>query len=133
MLVHTKVFALSFALLGALTFSTPFVSAAEDQPKEPPKADNSAVNKRDRDPNEATADQSKQNKADVELAAKIRQSVVKDETLSTNAHNVKIIAIDGVVTLKGPVKNDAEKAAVEKYAVSVVGEKNVKSQIEIAP
>lgn len=125
---------LALAMFSAVLFSTSMVVVAEDdRPVVPVKPDNSEVNKRDRDPNEVTAGNAGQNKGDVEIAAKIRQSVMKDENLSTNAHNVKIISQNGLVTLKGPVKNDAEKSAVEKYAVDVVGAPNVKSQIEIAP
>lgn len=104
-------------------------AAEDDKPKAP---DNTATNKRDRDAGELTADQQKQNKSDLETTAKIRRAVVKDETLSTNAHNVKIITVNGMVTLKGPVKSDAEKATVEKMAQDVAGEKNVTNQIDIA-
>jgi hyperosmotically inducible protein len=110
----------------------PNVTRAADDDK-PKPADNTAVNVRDRDKGEKTADQQKQNKADVEMTANIRKAVVKDTTLSTNAHNVKIITTNGMVTLKGPVKSDAEKATVEKLAKDVAGEKNVTNQIEIAP
>jgi hyperosmotically inducible protein len=122
-------FVLAFALAACLL---PNVSKAADDDK-PKPADNTAVNVRDRDKSEKTADQQKQNKGDVEITANIRKAVVKDTTLSTNAHNVKIITTDGMVTLKGPVKSDAEKATVEKFAKEVAGEKNVTNEIEIAP
>jgi hyperosmotically inducible protein len=111
-------------------FSGQALAADDDKPVNP---DNTKINKRDRNPDEVTADQQKQNKEDIEITAKIRKAIVDDTTLSTNAHNVKIISMNGMVTLKGPVKSDAEKAAVEKAAVAVAGEKNVKNQIEIAP
>ena len=120
---------LAFAL--AVCLLPNFCSAADDDKPKP--ADNTAVNVRDRDKTEKTADQQNQNKADVELTANIRKAVVKDTTLSTNAHNVKIISVDGMVTLKGPVKSDAEKATVAKLAKDVAGDKNVTNQIEIAP
>jgi hypothetical protein len=97
------------------------------------KPDNTKVNQRDRDKAEPTADQQKENKSDRETARQIRQSIVKDKSLSTDAHNVKIIAQGGTVTLKGPVRTDEEKAAVEKKAAEVAGASNVKSQIEVAP
>ena len=121
---NAKQLALSIGFGAAMCFA----SHAEDV-----KPDNTKVNERDKNGAEVTADQSKQNKGDVELAANIRKQVVKDDTLSTNAHNIKIIAIDGIVTLKGPVKNDGEKMAIEKIAASVAGDKNVKNQIDIAP
>jgi osmotically-inducible protein OsmY len=79
------------------------------------------VNKRDRDPGEPTADQQKMNAADRNLTAKIRSSLIADKSLSTYAHNVKIIAQDGTVTLKGPVRSEEEVKTVLAKAVEVVG------------
>ena len=69
------------------------------------EADNTKTNQRDRAAGAVTADQQKMNAADRELTRKIRRSVVDDKTLSTYAHNVKIMARDGTVTLRGPVRN----------------------------
>jgi osmotically-inducible protein OsmY len=96
-------------------------------------ADNTGVNERDRADGAKTADQADMAGSDVDVMAKIRSRVVDDDTLSTNAHNVKIIAEDGVVTLKGPVASAAEKARIEDLAVAVVGRKNVRNLIDIAP
>jgi hyperosmotically inducible protein len=83
--------------------------------------DNTTVNKRDRDPGQATADQQKENRSDRDLTKQIRQSIMADKSLSTYAHNVKIISQNGAVTLKGPVKSDDEKTAVIAKAVAVAG------------
>ena len=101
--------------------------------EEPPAADNTGVNKRDRKEGEPTADQSKNNKTDLDLTAQIRRAVVADKGLSTNAHNVKIIALDGVVTLKGPVNSTAERTSIEQKAVEVAGRSKVKNELEIKP
>ena len=85
------------------------------------KPDNTKVNKRDRNSDEVTADQQKSNASDTDLTKKIRQSVIADKSLSTYAHNVKIISKDGAVTLKGPVKSDDEKKAIVAKAVAVTG------------
>jgi hyperosmotically inducible periplasmic protein len=85
------------------------------------KPDNTKVNKRDRNSGEVTADQQKANATDRDLTKKIRQSVIADKSLSSYAHNVKIISQDGAVTLKGPVKSDDEKKAIVAKAVAVVG------------
>ena len=85
------------------------------------KADNTKVNKRDRNSGEVTADQQKANAADRDLTKKIRQSVIADKSLSTYAHNIKIISQNGAVTLKGPVKSDDEKKAIVAKAVAVTG------------
>jgi len=83
--------------------------------------DNTKVNKSDRHPCAVTADQQKGNAMDRELTKKIRQLVMADKSLSTYAHNIKIISQNGAVTLKGPVKSDDEKRAVVAKAVAVAG------------
>jgi hyperosmotically inducible protein len=95
--------------------------------------DNTGVNKRDRNANEATADKQKENKEDRELARQIRKSLMRDKSFSTYAHNIKIIAQDGMVTLKGPVKSEEEKQSIEAKAAEVAGGADkVISQIEVA-
>ena len=94
-------------------------------------ADNTKVNKRDRQAGQQTADQQQNNKSDVEITRQIRKAVVADESLSTYAHNVKIITVDGKVTLKGPVKTADEKAAIKKIAIDAVGAANVVDQIAV--
>jgi hyperosmotically inducible periplasmic protein len=86
-----------------------------------PQPDNTKVNKRDRNADEATADQQKGNATDRELTRQIRRSIVADKSLSTYAHNIKIISQNGAVTLKGPVKSDDEKKAIVAKAVAVAG------------
>ena len=117
MLVDLKRILLAIGFVIAACLSTQLTAAEDDnkvKTSDTVKADNTKVNLRDRDAGEATADSQKQNKSDVELAAAIRKAVVKDDSLSTNAHNVKIIAIDGMVTLKGPVKSDSKRLSWRK-------------------
>ena len=78
-----------------------------------------------------TADQSKNKKSDVKLAAQIRREIVHDKSLSTYAHNVKIVAQDGKVTLRGPVKDDAEKTAIEQKATAIAGAGNVTNELTV--
>jgi hypothetical protein len=59
------------------------VYAQSTDPK--PQPDNTAVNKRDQNPGEVTADQQKMNAADRALTAKIRKAVIADKSLSTYA------------------------------------------------
>jgi hyperosmotically inducible periplasmic protein len=102
------------------------VFAAEDTATAP---DNSKMNKQEN----MTADQQKENPADRKITQKIRQAIVKNKTISQYAHNVKIITVNGTVTLKGPVRTEKEKKIVEKAAAQVAGKGNVKSEIEVAP
>jgi len=99
-----------------------------------PKPDNSSVNKRDKDPSEATADQQKMNAADRGITTKIRKSIVADKSLSTYAHNVKIVSQDGTVTLKGPVRSDDEVKSVVSKATAVTGSGDkVINQLSVQP
>lgn len=97
------------------------------------RADNTEINKRETSPEKITADQQSQTKMDREITQKIRQAVVDDKSLSIYAHNVKIITVDGMVTLKGPVRSEDEKRTIEEKAGQIVGKDKIKSEIEIAP
>lgn len=95
-------------------------------------ADNTKVNQRDRNQNEPTADQQKENSSDRALAQQVRRALVKDKSLSTYAHNIKVIAENGMVTLKGPVHSDQEKQAIEaKAAEAAGGADKIKSEIDV--
>ena len=96
-------------------------------------ADNTTVNQRDRNPNEPTADQQKNTPSDRDITKQIREAIVKDKSLSTYAHNVKVITQNGQVTLKGPVRSDEEKRAIEAKATEIVGENKVTSELDIKP
>ena len=96
-------------------------------------ADNTTVNQRDRNPNEPTADQQKNTPSDRDITKQIRQAIVKDKSLSIYAHNVKVITQNGQVTLKGPVRSDEEKRAIEAKATEIVGENKVTSELDIKP
>jgi hyperosmotically inducible periplasmic protein len=106
----------------------PIVSAGAQTPP-----DNTKANQRDRAKGAPTADQQKENSNDRELTQKIRRAIMDDKTLSTYAHNVKIISQDGQVTLKGPVRTEDEKKIVEAMAIEVAGAGRVTNQLSIAP
>ena len=89
--------------------------------------------KNNQDRSSPTADQQKTNTSDQAITRGIRKSIMSDKSLSTYAHNVKIITQNGKVTLRGPVRSDEEKATVESKAAAVAGQENVTSQIEVAP
>src|SRR5881394_2455188 len=84
-----------------LVSSLGVIWAQQDNGASQVPADNTKVNQRDRNANEPTADQQKENTSDRQLTAQIRREIVKDKSLSTSAHNVKIITQNGAVTLKG--------------------------------
>jgi osmotically-inducible protein OsmY len=112
----------------ALT-ATGEVAAQQPPDKEP---DNTGINQRDRQPDAVTADKQKGN-PDADITRQIRQAIVKEKAVSHYAHNVKVVTQDGVVTLRGPVRSEQEKDAVQAIAVRVAGESNVKNELEVVP
>ena len=95
-------------------------------------ADNTGRNERDREGTTLTPGDQSSNEADVELTRRIREAVVADDSLSTNAHNVKIITINGKVTLRGPVESEAERAKIVATAQQLAGKNKVDNKLEIA-
>lgn len=98
-----------------------------------PAPDNTKTNERDRNASQATADQQKENRSDRDITRDIRRAIMQDKSLSTDAHNVKIVSQNGMVTLKGPVSSEEEKSTIEAKATEVAGKENVTSQIEVKP
>ena len=120
-----KLTTLSILCLSALTVS----AFAQDQSS--PAADNSARNERDRSSETKTSFDQSNTKGDTDITASIRRAVMKDDSLSMTAKNVKIITENGVVTLRGPVKSEAEKAKIAELAKSAAGQMKIENQLEV--
>jgi len=118
--------------VGSLAFCASLMAVpmpkSQDPQQTPP--DNTKQNKDQAGP---TADDQKMNPTDRAIAQKIRKALHEDSNLSTYAHNIKIISQDGKVMLRGPVRSEDEKAAIEAKAVAVAGAGNVTNQLEVAP
>ena len=123
----------SLLLVSSLLGSTWVIAHQQSTPNVPVPADNTKVNQRDQNASEPTADQQANNRSDRDLTRQIRQAIVKDNSLSTYAHNVKIVTQDGQVTLKGPVRSDEEKRAVEAKAAEIAGQGKVTSELDVKP
>ena len=95
-------------------------------------ADDTGRNARDSDGKTLTSGDQSNSKNDVEITRQIRQAIVKDDSLSTSAHNVKIITNGGVVTLRGPVASTEERTMVAKKAQKISGVSKVDNQLEVA-
>ena len=94
-------------------------------------ADNTAVNVRDRTGATVMPTDQPNNAADIKLAAAVRRSIASEDSLSTMAHNIKLVASAGVVTLRGPVETAAEKARIEQLASAAPGVSSVRNEIDI--
>lgn len=93
--------------------------------------DNTGRNVRDRGGETKTPGDQSESEADRTITQNIRKALTADESLSTNAKNVKIITNDGTVTLRGPVNSEKEKADIEAKAKQVAGVRQVDNQLEV--
>ena len=123
-----QIVALTFGIAG-LSISTAPGYAQQSDPQAQP--DNTKNNKGDNQKGAVTADQQKETAADREMAKKIRKSIASDSSLSTYAHNIKVIVRDGMVTLKGPVNTDAEKTAIGAKASEIAGADKVQNELTV--
>ena len=95
------------------------------------RADNTARNVRDRKNSTLTPLDQGNSKADVDTTAKIRKAIVAGEGMSVNAKNVKIMTVDGRVTLRGPVDSAEEKRLIGEIANKISQPDNVNNQLEV--
>lgn len=94
-------------------------------------ADNTGQNELDRQRGKLEATDQSNDAGDVDLTAQIRRAITDDDSLSVNAHNVKIITQDGAVTLRGPVDSAQERQRVEEIARRIAGQQKVVNELEI--
>jgi osmotically-inducible protein OsmY len=109
-----SILAFTFAATLALSVSTFAHGQSTSSSQAAP--DNSANNKS----HDTTADKQKENASDRSITQNIRKAIMADKSLSTYAHNVKIITVNGAVTLTGPVNSEDEKKRVEELANGVL-------------
>lgn len=96
------------------------------------EADDTGKNERDRTGDTKTSGDQSESEMDRGITQRIRQAVVADDSLSTQAKNTKIITANGVVTLRGPVASSQEKAQIATLANQVDGVKRIENQLEVA-
>ena len=106
------------------------LAACKSNSSDPPAADNTARNDRDRTVT-PTADNAGNSSSDVDLTQRIRKAVVGTDGLSMDAQNCKIVVQTGKVTLAGPVASDAERTRVAQIAADIAGPANVVNQLEV--
>ena len=116
--ITISIFCLSLFTLSALAQDTP-------------AADNTSKNQRDRSGETRTSGDQSNSPEDIQITATIRRAVVGDHSLSATAKNVKIITADGIVTLRGPVQNEAEKTKIAELAQSAAGNAKIDNQLEV--
>jgi hyperosmotically inducible periplasmic protein len=138
--MKTRLMLLAFVLLinnglawggGGRDISNP--AGRSSSKSEASDTENTERNVRDKSGATLTPEDQKESSVDRKITANIRRAVVGDESLSLNAHNVKIITRNRVVTLRGPVESQAEKAKIGELARKAAGVKRVKvnNQLEV--
>jgi hyperosmotically inducible protein len=122
---------IKLALLASLAITSAAWAGGTTTTKADPAPDNSAINARDTKGGPLTPENQSEKAEDRELTRKIRQAVVSEKGLSINARNIKIITVDGVVTLRGPVDSTQERDQIMSRALAVAGNGNVNNLIEV--
>ena len=129
-------FTLALGVGSALAADRPVENATSAKPAATqslatPKADNTELNVRDKSGATLTPQKQTNREADRNLLATVRRAVVGDKTLSTSAHNIKIVARGGVVTLRGPVSSEDEKGRIADLAQQVAGVVSIENQLDV--
>ena len=104
---------------------------ALDQGAATSRSDNTDMNERGKSAATKAAQKQTNRERDRKLMATVRRAVVDEKTRSTSAHNVKIVALNGAINLRGPVNNESEKKKVEELAKQVRGATSVANQLDI--
>lgn len=125
---------LALSCLGAWATEPPpdgAKAAHTPQGQASPRVDNTQINARDQDGATKTPQDQTNRAPDRELLAAVRRAIVGDKSLSTMAHNVKVMVEGGSVTLRGPVQSVQEKAQVETLAKRVTGVTKTNNQLDV--
>ena len=132
--MFTRLLLVMFTLTGGLLIMTGPVRAEQNAAiylAADSALENTEINVRDKDNTTLTPEDQKETKKDIRITAHIRKAVVRDKSLSIDAQNAKIITRSGVVTLRGPVANEAESKKLQKIAKKTRGVVKVDNQLEI--
>src|ERR1044072_6384110 len=122
-----KLITLSLLCISALALS----ASAQGQAAGDKPADNSARNERDASGDTKTSGDQSNKPEDIKITAAIRRAIVADDSLTMTAANVKIVTADGIVTLRGPVKTEAEKMKIAQIAQREAGKMKIDNQLGV--
>ncbi len=125
-------------IAAAVALGNSFAMAADPAVVVPPPSqggltgdvDNSGLNTRDKEGLTLIPQHQPDYAKDRRLLAAVRRAVIHERELSTMAHNIKIFAVAGVVTLRGPVRSDVERDRLEQIAQTVPGVTSVVNELD---
>jgi hyperosmotically inducible protein len=95
------------------------------------KPDNTGKNERDRSGETKTSGDQSNSSQDIKITADVRRAIVKDNSLTSTAKNVKVITAGGIVTLRGPVNSAEEKSKIGQLATAAADGAKVDNQLEV--
>ena len=113
--------------LSLICISTLALSAVAQETK----PDNTGKNERDRSTETKTSGDQSNSSQDIKITGDVRRAIVKDNSLTSTAKNVKVITAGGIVTLRGPVNSAEEKSKIEQLATAAAGGAKVDNQLEV--
>ena len=116
---------------GDASYSAGIYRAYEVEPYFDVNADNTRRNVRDRDGRNLTPLDQGTSQSDLDMTRRIRKEIVDQQNLSLNARNIKVITLNGRVTLRGPVNDDAEKRAIQETVQRIAPTAIVDNQLEV--
>lgn len=119
---------LTLVLAAGLMLMADLVNAAGETTGS--RLENTERNVRDKGDTTLTPEDQSENESDIRITAEIRKAITDDDSLSVNAHNVKVITRNGTVTLRGPVDSEAEKTKLQAIVQQVSGVSQVDNQLE---
>ncbi len=132
--MYKRLLLVMFSLTGSLIMMTGTAQAEQNTAlylAADSALENTELNTRDKDSTTLTPVDQKESKADIDITAAIRKKIIRDKRLSVNAQNVKIIALNGVVTLRGSVETKKEKKRIQKIVKKTRGVVRIDNQLEI--
>ena len=113
-------------VLGAMMIGISLIGFAQQAPA----PDNTKANAQ---ADQNTADKQSNAASDRALTQQVRKAIMQDKSMSTYAHNLKVVTQNGQVTLSGPVRTDEEKQAIVQKAAEIAGQDRIVDQISVAP
>jgi hyperosmotically inducible periplasmic protein len=93
--------------------------------------DNTGVNNRDQSGETKTPGDQSNDPQDIHITTEIRRAIMKDANLSMTAKNIKIITVNGSVTLRGPVNTADEKKEISHIAKTAAGNARIDNELEV--
>ena len=85
-----------------------------------------------KDKSDFSANNQPESEADRMISQRIREAVLADPELSSEAKNIVIITKNGIITFHGKVRSDRERSEILKKAQAIAGAKTINNKLEVS-